>query len=196
MHIKSSGVLDCLGAVSQCLISTSWISPWSAATIGNNNQQLNPKHIPQDSSSPNTELLNRRGQNVPTWAVLLWLTVCIEHASVATQPRTWKHNSKTAGNHRLPNVWGLINWYAFISSTVIHHRPRGGLHPLDTVSLLYTEHQTVTHSKSYFVMIWLHWVFSHASGVALGMAVGVSVSQTLRHLVYPFGADWNISVSL
>lgn len=40
----------------QCLISTSWIQPRSTAADGNNNQQLNPKHIPQDSSTLSTEL--------------------------------------------------------------------------------------------------------------------------------------------
>lgn len=74
MYSQSGGALDCMGVVSQCLISTSRISPWSSATNGNNNQQLNPKHIPQDSS---TQILRAVQPPRPKWphvSGLLWLT--------------------------------------------------------------------------------------------------------------------------
>ena len=99
----------------------------------------------------------------PKWphtSGLMWLTA----------PRT-QHNMKTAGDHELHNVRGLLSWWAFISSSVIHHQPRGSLHPLTlSLSLIHSPSLCETF-QSYFMMMWWHLGFSHDSGVDVGMSV-------------------------
>lgn len=164
-----------MGVVSQCLISTSRLSPWTRPQT----------ETTINSSTQNTFLrIHRPIEDVqpprPKWphvSGLLWLSVLrfLQRLHQRHQSRMRRY-SKTVGNRGLHNVRGLMSWYAFISSSYSSWAQRKSP-PSDTLSLVYTEHQSVMHSKSYFMMMWWHLVFSHGCGNG---SAGLSVAQKVQ----------------